>query len=114
KKPSPVIARSRSLPVCDSVPWVIERGVPTVLTPPPISMPTGRMVPWSEDCAQAADVLVDQILKRGGLFLVAGGAKVGDVVGDDLDVEFLGRHSGRSSVKRLHGCSPKMALCRDV
>ena len=51
KNPSPVMAISRSLPVCDSVPWVIERGVPTVLTPPPISMPIGRMLPWSEDCA---------------------------------------------------------------
>jgi hypothetical protein len=33
------------------VPWLISRGVPTVFTPPPMSTPTGRMVPWSEACA---------------------------------------------------------------
>ena len=49
KKLSPRIAMSRSLPVGDS--WPIRRGVPTVLTPPPMSTPTGRMVPWSEACA---------------------------------------------------------------
>ncbi|MGY4350668.1 hypothetical protein ACVWXM_007161 [Bradyrhizobium sp. GM7.3] len=33
------------------MPWVMLRGVPTVLTPPPMSTPTGRMVPWSDDWA---------------------------------------------------------------
>src|SRR5262249_25779827 len=28
---------------------VIRRGVPTVLTPSPSSMPTGRMLPWLDD-----------------------------------------------------------------
>jgi len=45
KKPSPRMATSRSLPVIDSVPWPIMRGVPTVFTPPPISTPTGINVP---------------------------------------------------------------------
>ena len=52
--------------------------------------------------ADAADVLVEQILEFGALALVAGGAHVGDVVGDDLDVEFLGHHSGRCGVKCAH------------
>ena len=39
-----------SLPVCTSVPCVIRRGVPTVFTPEPSSMPAGRMLPWSEVC----------------------------------------------------------------
>ena len=37
-----------SLPVGLIVPCVISRGVPTVLTPPPRSMPTGRMLPCVE------------------------------------------------------------------
>ena len=37
-------------PVGSSVPWVMMRGVPTVLTPPPSSMPTGRMLPCAEVC----------------------------------------------------------------
>ena len=56
--------------------------------------------------ADAADVLVEQILEFGALALVAGRAHVGDVVGDDLDVEFLGHHSGRRGVKCAHGLSP--------
>jgi hypothetical protein len=47
-------------------------------------------------------MLVDQVLERRRLLLVAGGAQVGDVVGDHLNVEFLCRHSGRCGVKRLH------------
>ena len=56
--------------------------------------------------ADPADMLVDQILEFGGLLLVTGGLQVRDVVGDDLDAEFLGRHSGRSSMKSLHVSSP--------
>ena len=53
--------------------------------------------------ADAAHVLVEQVLEFGALALVAGGAHVGDVVGDDLDVEFLGHHSGRGGVECAHG-----------
>ena len=100
KKPSPRMATSSVLPVCVSVPCVISRGVPTVLTPEPSSMPAGRMLPWSEVCVpMRLHVLVEQVLKLGALALVAGGAHVGDVVGDDLDVEFLGHHAGRCGVE---------------
>ena len=54
--------------------------------------------------ADAAHVLVEQILEFGALALVAGRAHVGDVVGDDLDVELLGHHSGRRGVKCAHDC----------
>jgi hypothetical protein len=54
----------------------------------------------------AADMFVDQILERCRLPLEAGGTQVRDVVRDDLNVEFLGRHSGRCGVKSLHGSSP--------
>jgi hypothetical protein len=53
--------------------------------------------------ADPADVVVDQVLERGALLLEAGGAQVRDVVGDHLDVELLGRHSGRRGVKSAHG-----------
>src|SRR5258708_39665482 len=53
--------------------------------------------------ADPADVVVDQVLKRRALLLEAGGAQVRDVVGDDLDVELLGRHSRRRGMKSLHG-----------
>src|SRR5204863_2585990 len=53
--------------------------------------------------ADAADMLVEQVLEFGTLALVAGRAHVGDVVGDDLDVEFLGHHAGRCGVERAHG-----------
>jgi hypothetical protein len=56
--------------------------------------------------AHAADVLVEQVLEFGALALVAGRAHVGDVVGDDLDVEFLGHHAGRRGMERSHGLSP--------
>jgi hypothetical protein len=50
-QPEPWMATSSVLPVCSSVPCVISRGVPTVFTPEPSSMPTGRTLPWSEACA---------------------------------------------------------------
>ena len=53
--------------------------------------------------ADAADVLVQQVLELGALALVAGGAHVRDVVGDDLDVELLGHHSRRGGVQCAHG-----------
>ncbi len=56
--------------------------------------------------ADTVDVLVEQVLEFRTLALVAGGAHVGDVVGDDLDVEFLGHHSGRGSVECAHDLSP--------
>ena len=63
--------------------------------------------------ADAAHVVVDQVLKRRALLLVAGGAHVGDVVGDHLDVEFLCRHAGRCGVKGAHRSMP-LRLCRNV
>ena len=48
------------------------------------------------------DVLVEQILEFRALALVARRAHVGDVVGDDLDVEFLGHHAGRGGVQCAH------------
>ena len=53
--------------------------------------------------ADAADVVVEQILEFDALALVAGGRHVGEVVGDDLDVEFHGHHAGRCSTERAHG-----------
>ena len=56
--------------------------------------------------ADAAHMVVDQVLKRRTLLLVAGGAHVGDVVGDHLNVEFLCRHAGRCCVKGAHRSMP--------
>ena len=56
--------------------------------------------------ADAAHVVVDQVLERGALLLVAGGAHVRDVVGDHLNVEFLCRHAGRCCVKGAHRSVP--------
>ena len=53
--------------------------------------------------ADPAHMVVDQVLERRALLLVAGGAQVRDVVGDHLDVEFLGRHSRRRGMKCAHG-----------
>src|SRR5665647_2625444 len=63
--------------------------------------------------ADAADVLVQQILEFDALALVAGGAHVGDVVGDYLDVEFLGHHSSRRGMKCAHGFRSPRSLIRD-
>jgi hypothetical protein len=52
--------------------------------------------------ADAADLLVEHVLKFGALALVTGGAHVGDVVGDDLDIDFLGHHAGRGGVESAH------------
>src|SRR4030095_16718634 len=52
--------------------------------------------------ADAADLFVEQVLELGALLFVAGGAHVGDVVGDDLDVELLGHHAGRGGVECAH------------
>jgi hypothetical protein len=49
-----------------------------------------------------AQGLVEQVLELGPLALVAGGAQVGDVVRDDLDVEFLGHHAGGGGVESTH------------
>jgi hypothetical protein len=49
------------------------------------------------------DMLVDEVLKLGALAFEAGGSHVGDVAGDHLDLEVLGRHSGRCGIKRTHG-----------
>src|SRR5262249_49151102 len=54
-------------------------------------------------------VVVQQILKLGRMTLVTGGAQVRDVVGDRLDREFLGGHSGRGGVESEHGLSPRLA-----
>ena len=84
------MATSSVLPVCDSVPCVISRGVPTVFTPEPSSMPTGRMLPlFGSLRADALHVLVDEILEFGALALEAGGRHVGDVAGDDLDLRSM-------------------------
>ena len=53
KKPSPCTATSSSFSVGTTLPWLITRGVAAVLTPEPISMPAGTMVPWSEVCDPA-------------------------------------------------------------
>ena len=44
--------------------------------------------------ADAADVIVQQILEFGALALVAGGGHVGEIVGDDLDIELHRHHAG--------------------
>ena len=56
--------------------------------------------------ADTAHVVIDQILKRRPLLLVAGGAHVGDVVGDHLNVEFLCRHAGRCCIEGAHRSKP--------
>ena len=61
--------------------------------------------------ADPAHMVIDQVLERRALLLEAGGAQVGDVVGDHLDVEFLGRHPGRRGIKCAHG---SVSLCRNV
>ena len=96
------MARSRSLPVCDSVPCVIDArradGLDAAAEVDADGQ-DGALVGGLR--ADAAHVLVDQVLELRALLLVAGGAQVGDVVGDHLNVEFLCRHSGRCSVKRF-------------
>src|SRR5262249_9786089 len=54
--------------------------------------------------ADPAHVLVQQVLEFRTLALVAGGAPVGDVVGNDLYVELLGHHSGSRGVECAHDC----------
>ncbi len=52
--------------------------------------------------ADPADVVVKQILELGALAFVAGGGHVGEVVGDDLDVELHRHHAGGCSTERAH------------
>ena len=52
--------------------------------------------------ADAANVLVEQVLELGALALVAGGPQVGDVVRDNLDVELLRQHAGGGYVQGFH------------
>src|ERR1051326_2408344 len=53
--------------------------------------------------ADLAHVIVQQVLKLGALALVSGRTQVRDVVGDDLDGQRLGGHSGGGSVESEHG-----------
>ena len=55
--------------------------------------------------ADAAEVLIEQILKLGALTLETRSAHVGDVVRDDLDIELLGHHACGGDTERLHGLS---------
>ena len=103
------------MPVCDSVPWRHRSRRADGLDAAAdidADRQDGALVGGLR--ADPADMLVDQVLERGGLLLVAGGVQVRDVVGDDLDVEFLGRHSGRCGMKSLHGSSPEWPLRRNV
>ena len=52
--------------------------------------------------ADAAHVLVDQVLELGPPALEAGGGHVRDVVGDDLDVGLLGHHARAGGPERAH------------
>ena len=66
-------------------------------------MPAGRILPCADVCAaDAGDLFVQKILKFRALALVASGPHIGDIVGDDLDVKFLGHHSRRCGVKCSH------------
>ena len=60
--------------------------------------------------ADPLHVFVDQVLEFGALALEAGGRHIGEVAGDDLDLEVHGRHSGRCSVKRTHGLASSNGL----
>src|ERR1019366_2682798 len=53
--------------------------------------------------ADPADVIVQQILEFGALALVAGSGHVGEIVGDDLDIELHRHHAGRCCAERAHG-----------
>ena len=56
--------------------------------------------------ADAAQVLVDQVLELGPPPLEAGGGHVGDVVGNDFDVGLLGLHPGAGDIERAHRFLP--------
>jgi hypothetical protein len=47
-------------------------------------------------------MFVEQILELGALALEARSPHVRDIVGDNLDIEFLGHHSSCRGVKRSH------------
>ena len=53
--------------------------------------------------ANLLDVLVEQILEFRAAFLVTDSIHVGDIVGDYLHVELLGRHPCSGSSQGLHG-----------
>ena len=55
--------------------------------------------------------LIKQILKFDPSALKRGRVHIRDVVGDDLDVELLGQHPGRTDVKRSHWLSPLRRRC---
>src|SRR6185437_5926423 len=59
--------------------------------------------------ADALHVFVKQVLKLGALALVAGGGHVGDVAGDDLDLQVHGCHAGCRGIERTHLMSPQLA-----
>ncbi|MNE05131.1 hypothetical protein D3C80_976850 [compost metagenome] len=52
--------------------------------------------------AHAFDVLVQQVLELGPLTLEADRVHVGDVVGDDLDVQLLSQHAGGGGSESAH------------
>ena len=54
--------------------------------------------------ARALQVLIEQILKLGPLAFVAHGVHIGDIVGDDFDVQLLGGHARCGGAEGLH-CS---------
>ena len=53
--------------------------------------------------ADAAYIFVEEILEFRTLAFEASGPHVGDIVGDDLNIEFLGHHPGCCCVKCSHG-----------
>jgi hypothetical protein len=44
-------------------------------------------------------MLVEHVLELGTGALVAGGAQIGDVVGDDVDRQLLGQHAARAGIE---------------
>src|SRR5579862_3349485 len=55
--------------------------------------------------ADIALVLIEQILEFGALRFEGRRVEIGDVIGDDLDIELLSKHPGRGDGERAHDLS---------
>jgi hypothetical protein len=92
------MAISRGLLVWFSSPWVMMTSVAAERVPRPICRPAETVV-WRLRRAGRDQVLVEHVLKLQAQLAKAGGRRVGQIVGDGIQVQLLGAHAAGGCVQ---------------
>jgi hypothetical protein len=107
KKPLPLIATSKSLLLCCSVPCAKLRVVAATRAPQADLQAGGQHALVGAGGAGLAQVLVHQVLEHHAPALVAVGADVGEVVRDGVQLGLLAFHPGLGDPQGSdHGGTP--------